>query len=241
MRTLRLLHKWFGLIVGVQLLLWTVSGLVFAWLDHGAVTAEHSVREPEHRGLPPTTRLLEPATLLAGLDDARLPVVELYAIGDTWVYRLQFADRVELRSAADGAPVAIDELQVRQLAGDRYAGAGALRAVARHTGPTLDMREAEPSWEASFDDPQGTSLYFSGTDGRFLAARNDTWRLYDFFWMLHTMDYRGRDDFNNPLVILVTTGALWLGISGVLLLLQSFGLTKILDSGPGSRPHARRR
>jgi hypothetical protein len=90
--------------------------------------------------------------------------------------------------------------------------------------PVLEARGAGAVWEAAFDDPERTRLYFSAEDGRFVAARGDRWRLFDFFWMLHTMDYRGRDDFNHPLVILVTTGAVWIGISGVLLLLQSFGL-----------------
>jgi hypothetical protein len=98
----------------------------------------------------------------------------------------------------------------------------------------LEARGAGAVWEAAFDDPGRTRLYFSAEDGRFVAARNDRWRLFDVFWMLHTMDYRGRDDFNHPLVILFTTGALWLGISGVLLLLQSFGVTHRLDSGPRS-------
>lgn len=36
------------------------------------------------------------------------------------------------------------------------------------------------------------------------------------------MDYEGRDDFNNPLVITVATATLWLTLSGLLLLLKSF-------------------
>ena len=47
MRFLRKLHKWLGLIVGIQLLLWTISGLIFAWLDHHEVMAEHSTHAPE--------------------------------------------------------------------------------------------------------------------------------------------------------------------------------------------------
>jgi hypothetical protein len=40
--------------------------------------------------------------------------------------------------------------------------------------------------------------------------------------MLHTMDYRGRDNFNNPLIVTIGMAALWLSISGALLLLRSF-------------------
>ena len=40
--------------------------------------------------------------------------------------------------------------------------------------------------------------------------------------MLHIMDYSGRENFNNPLIITVALIALWLGISGFLLLFGSF-------------------
>ncbi len=65
-------------------------------------------------------------------------------------------------------------------------------------------------------------MYFAAQDAQLVATRNNTWRLFDFFWMLHTMDYRGRDNFNNPLVITIATAALWLSLSGFLLVLRSF-------------------
>ena len=40
--------------------------------------------------------------------------------------------------------------------------------------------------------------------------------------MLHTMDYEGRDNFNNPIVITIGFAALWLALSGFLLLFKSF-------------------
>jgi hypothetical protein len=36
------------------------------------------------------------------------------------------------------------------------------------------------------------------------------------------MDYTGRDNFNNPLIVTIGMAALWLSISGVLLLTRSF-------------------
>jgi hypothetical protein len=36
------------------------------------------------------------------------------------------------------------------------------------------------------------------------------------------MDYVGRDNFNNPLIVTIGMATLWLSISGVLLLIRSF-------------------
>ena len=34
---MRTLHKWVGLIIGLQLLLWMASGVMMSWLDHDQV------------------------------------------------------------------------------------------------------------------------------------------------------------------------------------------------------------
>ncbi|MFT6661534.1 MAG: exosortase/archaeosortase [Maricaulis maris] len=50
------------------------------------------------------------------------------------------------------------------------------------------------------------------------ARRNDTWRVFDFFWMLHIMDYEERENFNNPLLITASVFALVTVLAGLLLL-----------------------
>lgn len=235
MRLMRLLHKWLSLIVGLQLLLWTVSGLVFAWLEHDAVTAHGDLRDPITPVLERTAAVIEPAVLLSRHAGMPPSDVTLVSLAGEWIYRLQFDDKVELRRAADGAAYAISEPIVRALADARYAGVGSLGEISLRQPPVMEARDAGAVWQVSYDDPARTALYFAAEDGRLVAARNDSWRLFDFFWMLHTMDFRGRDDFNNPLVILFSTGALWVGFTGVLLLLQVFGMTRKLESGLRSR------
>lgn len=222
MRFLRKLHKWLGLIVGIQLLLWTVSGLMFSWLDHHQVMAEHSTRAPEAAVLPAGAIIAAPASWLHEYKPAEVYEVRLSALLDQWVWRVETADRVELRQVADGKPFVLDAEFVERLAHSHYSGDGRLTSVEFHAEPTLEARKAGAVWQAAFDDEQKTALYFSAADGRLVATRNSTWRLFDFFWMLHTMDYQGRDNFNNPLVITVGMAALWLALSGLILLFRSF-------------------
>ena len=80
-----------------------------------------------------------------------------------------------------------------------------------------------PYWRVAFSDTAESSYYISAWTGDILERRNKYWRTRDFFWMLHIMDYRGHEDFNNLLVIGVSLIAVWLGISGFILLFGSFG------------------
>ena len=222
MRFLRQFHKWLGLIVGIQLFLWTVSGLMFAWLDHHEVMAEHSVRAPGSVALQAGEMIADPSSWLREYGTADVNEVRLGTLLDQWVWRVEVAGRLELRQAADGKLLVLDSTFVERLARSHYEGDGNLQKVTFHAAPTLEARNAGAVWEAAFDDAQKTTLYFSASDGRLVAARNSTWRLFDFFWMLHTMDYVGRDNFNNPLVITVGMAALWLSLSGLILLFRSF-------------------
>ncbi len=222
MRFLRKLHKWLGLIVGLQFVLWSISGLMFAWLDHHDVSGGHGAHKPEAAELSRTTVLAEPTTWLADGQPNEVLEIRLTPVLDRWVWRVESTAGVVLRDAVSGEIVELDEPAIRELAQRYYAGSGALTSVALHPSATIETRGAGATWETRFDDDRGTTLYFSADDGRLVQTRNDTWRVFDFFWMLHTMDYRGRDNFNNPLVITIGFAALWLALSGFLLLFKSF-------------------
>jgi hypothetical protein len=195
---------------------------MFAWLDPDAVDAAGSVRTVEPAVLSSTTVKSEPATWLGDYPAQDLYDVRAILLADRWVWRVELQDRVELRSVENGARVNVDEPWLRRLALERYAGGGRLIAATLQTQPDIASRASGPVWQAQFDDPQRTALYFAADDGHFIVARTATWRLYDVFWMLHTMDYVGRDNFNNPLIVTIAMATLWLSISGVLLLIRSF-------------------
>jgi len=70
-------------------------------------------------------------------------------------------------------------------------------------------------WRVEFDDSRSTVLYVSPDQGRVLARRNDMWRVFDFFWMLHIMDYSNRDNFNSPLLITASVIGWVLAVTGI--------------------------
>jgi len=54
-----------------------------------------------------------------------------------------------------------------------------------------------PAYVISYDTPGNVKAYIAVKDGSFQTLRHRDWRWFDFLWMTHTMDYEGRDDFNN--------------------------------------------
>ena len=84
------------------------------------------------------------------------------------------------------------------------AGGRAVKAVVPLNKLTLAVREhVLPIWGIDFDDPERSSYFVSGSTGALLERRNVSWRIWDFLWMLHNMDYVDRTSFNHSLIIMV--------------------------------------
>ena len=216
----RRVHKWVGLLIGLQFLLWTISGTAMALLDHEQVSGGHkppaAAPPPLPSGGPAWPRIVET------LGSMPVQAVALRPLLDRQVYEIGTAGSVLLFDAATGMPLQVSAAVARQVAEAGYEGQGRVAGVTRLKELTLAVRTHElPIWRVDFDDDQASSFYVSGSTAKLLERRNDSWRLWDFFWMLHNMDYLNRTSFNHPLIVAVGFGAAWLAITGVYLLFKS--------------------
>lgn len=219
---MRRLHKWLGLIIGLQVIVWLASGLAMNWLDPALIAGEN-VRAFEHdvQSLAPDSTLVAGNQILQ-VTSEEITGLELKRQHGFWVWRAETAKGIRLFDARTGLPLSIDAARVRAAAELAYFGDGLISEVTRLDKTPIEARDhSAPLWRVRFNDEFATRYYFAADDGRVVAHRNDTWAWFDFFWMLHTMDYVGRDDFNTPWVILFGFGALWLSISGVWLVIYA--------------------
>ncbi|HEY8568720.1 NADH:ubiquinone reductase (Na(+)-transporting) subunit F [Microbulbifer sp.] len=224
MKFIKTAHKWLSLVIGVQLALWLASGLAFALLDSSIVSGRHLAERHPAAALSAGAPMVSHGEIAKRYSGDAIVDIRLQAGFDRPVYRVQTAAGVELRDALSGNLLAIDAATVAAIAARDYAGddnlIGPPQRLARSN---MESRgHPGPLWRVDIADDFGTSLYISAEDGRVLERRNDTWRLFDIFWMLHIMDYTERQDFNNPFVVAFGIGALLLSLSGSAMLFTSF-------------------
>jgi uncharacterized iron-regulated membrane protein len=214
-------HRWLGLIVGVQLALWCVGGLIFATHDLAWVRGEDGRNSERAAGLDLARVRLAPDAAVgrlghgaAGAGAAGAPAVvdeiTLRPLLGRSVYEIRRGDVTALVDAESGAvlsPLGRDTA-IAIARADRAGQPEVLGALLIERDPPTEYREgALPAWQIGFADGEGTHVYVAANTGRITARRNDAWRRFDFFWMLHTMDYRDRDDFNHPLLIAAAAAA----------------------------------
>jgi uncharacterized iron-regulated membrane protein len=188
-------HIWLGWIVGLPILMWTVTGLWMVARPIEEVRGEHL--RNQHAMVDPA-KVRVPANIGEPVHEMRLVA---QPDGAQWI--VTTANGTRLRYSAEFGtatpPVVKDEAQ--RIADAAYAGDGKFSGVSYFPPgeAPVDARAEGAVWQARFDD--GTRIYIDDATGEVLALRTDQWRLYDFMWGLHIMDPQTREEAHNPFVI----------------------------------------
>lgn len=215
---LRRLHKWIGILVGLQLVLWTLSGAVMSLLDHHEVQGGATAASPR-LSLPQASAW---TGVRASGGGEPVTAITLRPLLDRHVYEIATAKSSRLIDVESGRTVVIDQLLAAKIAAAAHPDGAALRSVSKLASVELAVREHElPVWRVDFGDDRNSSYYVSAKTGKLLERRNDAWRWFDFVWMLHNMDYVNRTSFNHPYIVVAAICAFWLALSGILLLFRT--------------------
>lgn len=98
--------------------------------------------------------------------------------------------------------------------------------ASRITTESPEYRAALPAWRIAYSDPDATSIFVAADTGKITAVRTGTWRLYDFFWGLHIMDWKNHENFNTWWLLAFAIGGLALGLAGTMLLIMRWPIRR---------------
>lgn len=232
--TMQTLHKWLALIVGLQLLIWIVTGLAFNLIDEQFLDANpyrvDDKAQSFNSPLAPTANLLQQYQT-EGIIELKLTSVlsrAVYALTTTQQTRWFWADSLE--------PLSLRDSEIQAIAKGSYSGPGVISSPHILTSKTpFDANGPVAMFTTS--DPLDTRIYIDTTSGAVLAHQNRQSDLKDLLFMLHFMDYAPENGigFNHLLVQLVSIGTLILGLSGL------YTLGHKLHQGQLSFPYFRRK
>ena len=192
---IRKAHRYLGIFLGIQFLMWTISGMYFSWTDIDEIHGDQFRRDPvEKTGF---TNLISPTDIKVDAITS-LELREIAGEPYYWINHLQLVNaktgslKKEI-SEQDALHVAkinmLPELEVKSI--ERIEEVG---SHSEYRGRPL------PAYAIYYDTPENIKAYVAAKDGSFQTVRYRDWRWFDFLWMTHTMDYQGRDNFNTTVL-----------------------------------------
>ena len=214
-------YKWIGLVIGIQALLWMISGLYMVVVPLEVIHGDHLAHVPTQHLAASADRMPQ-----ARLHDAYpgITSVRLKVLLEKEVYEIRQGKQFSLVDAVTGKTISpIDRATVLALADAAYAGEGSVRGVEWVIrAPSEVGSRPVPLWAVHYDDAGKDTLYFSPFSGELVARRHELWRWFDFLWMFHIMDYEERANVNNSLLRAASITGLAFALSGAWLLFYSF-------------------
>ena len=216
-------HKWIGLIVGVQALLWMISGVYMTVISLDVIHGDHLAHVT---GVPlgQTGDRMEMGklqSLYPGIQSLRLKKI----LGQD-VFEIRQGEKSSLVHAQTGETISpLKRDAIVALAKEIYQGTGQIGDVSLITEVPKEVARRPipmPMWAVRYDEWADTTLYFSPNTGDLLARRHTLWRWFDFLWMLHIMDYGNRTDVNNTLLRAAAGIGLIFALSGAWLVFYAF-------------------
>lgn len=215
------MHKWLALIVGVQALIWTLTGLYMTAVHIDIIRGNHFIRQVEASPVRPS-KIVSPVVVaqnVPGAQDVRLawvlgrPVYVARTESGELLFDARTGQRMSSPSRND----------IRRIADHWFTGEERLARLELITKIPGEIRGREPPlWRAEFAGWNKPTLYIAPATGQLVSRRHELWRIFDFLWMLHIMDYETRDNMNNWLLRGFTLLAFTTMLSGAWLLWFAF-------------------
>ena len=219
----RTLHKWIGLIVGIQVLIWLATGLYMVIVDLDFIHGDPLVKNMQQTIVVPDSSLWNIATLRSKYPDASL--IALRPVMDKTFISITTPEKRYLLNPETGKIVSpLNEAAAREIAKFHFNGEASITDATLITAdaPTEIQTRRLPLWRVNFDDRFSTSFYIDPNSGRLVTRRHQYWRIFDYLWMLHIMDYDQRSDAHNLLLKAAEITGLAFAITGLWLLIYSF-------------------
>lgn len=222
-RFARKYHNKLMTFVGLQFLFWSITGLYMVSMDIHYIHGETLVND--------TNQTINMAQVNYDINSLlgtypKADNIELVTLIGTPVYRFKDDEQKRIINATTGQPIdAINQTQVEVIAkhyyikhqGEQHAIASTQLLTSKEQVPTELSSRHIPVWQVTFDHFASPTLYISQQTGAIVTKRHNFWRLFDWMWRFHIMDYDDGENVANWFLLLVASLSLIGSLTGVML------------------------
>lgn len=211
------LHKWLMLFIGIQFVIWSVTGAYMVFFDIDYIHGD-SLVITHQKAINPENLTYATAKLFQKYPDAENLSVGLLI--DREVYRFNIAKQQFILDASNGEKLSpLNKSTAIEVAKYLYTGSeDVVNAKLISANPHFGLSARHlPVWQVNFDHFSAPTLYISANNGKVVTKRHQFWYIFDWMFRLHIMDYGDEEDASNWLLFFIASLAVFAVISGLVL------------------------
>lgn len=209
-RRIRRWHRGIAVITSVQLLLWTVSGMYFAFIDI------EFVRGNQFKTLPEPVEFSSSRFVLSPISATQVTLLQRKS--NELIAGIHTATGIEWLDATGALVEPLTQAEALDLAASRTVMVpDSAEWIAQNVVGSEYRGAPLPLWKLWESANPSRVAYMNALSGEVVKVRHNAWRWWDFLWSLHIMSYTDRDalgtwllKFFSVLAFMTAALGLWL-------------------------------
>ena len=204
----RTFHKYLSLAISIQLLLWTISGIYFAFNKIELIRGEQYILEQEN-----TEVNLKKFT--ASFKAKNITILKRL---DEWILKVEEDPVVHYIDLKGNRLNSLNSEEAKQIVKNKTSLIPLIAVKIENPSKGSEFRGRNlPMFKVTTNSNDEVNVYIDALSGEVAAIRSDSWRIWDFLWGTHIMDYSERENIDNLLLKIFSILALISALSGIVL------------------------
>ena len=206
----RKVHKYLSFFISLQLLLWTVSGIYFAFNKIELVRGEQYRKQVEQSINLGDFDFEIPNTTDVSIQKRLGENIAVIKVDGTTKYLNRSGESISKLTESEAMNLVISNTTLSPVLVEEIVDE---RSGSEYRGRSLPIYKIESKTNKDLD----INVYLNVYSGEVLAIRSNQWRIWDLMWGLHIMDWKERDNISNILLKIFSILALVSSVTGVML------------------------
>ena len=206
----RKIHKYLSFFISLQLLLWTVSGIYFAFNKIELVRGEQYRKQVEQSIDLGDFDFEIPNTTDVNIQKRLGEKIAVIKVDGTTKYLNRSGESISKLTESEAMNLVISNTTLSPVLVEEIVNE---RSGSEYRGRSLPIYKVESKTNKGLD----INVYLDVYSGEVLAIRSNKWRIWDLMWGLHIMDWKERDNISNILLKIFSILALVSSVTGVML------------------------
>jgi uncharacterized membrane protein YkoI len=213
-------HRYLGLIIFIQVILWSFSGFFMYFLDFSDLYVS-----PPEKPIDLTAKILSIPDIknITGniFPGEKIMLISLKNIAGKLFYNIKTDKKEFLINQEKQVLKIVPEEMIKIISSEKYTGKGKIQKIELIEKSKGNYYSDVPIYRVTYDDKQKSELFINPGTGELLAKRKALWGFYNTMWEYHLMKYTPSSGLNKKLLLFSAVISLFVSITGFLKFFKS--------------------
>lgn len=206
-------HRYLGLIIFLQVIVWSFSGFFMYYLDFSDL---YDIPPDKPVNLKNVSLEIKDIKQILNekFPNENISTISLKSIANKPYYDIKTNKKEFLISQNREIIEKISEDIIKKISSEKYTGKANILKIELLNESKGNYFSSKSIYKVSYEDEQRSEMYINPVNGQVLAKRKALWGFYNTMWEYHLMKYSANSALNKNLLLISAIISLFVSVTG---------------------------